>query len=651
MTIKQNKSARNLAVLAIILFSGMIFVISFLSINSADDYWYSAFMSGSAKDYFAMMKYHYETFNGRMIVHFIAQLILHFPKIGFGVFSALFAFFTPFIASALFELDEDKTIIVISLFQGFILLLPHRIMIDAYLWVSAFANYAIPVLLIVLTLLVLKNVYKNRRNPWYLYLIAYILVFICGATTEQNGLCMVGACILISGFCIIKSKKHIPFSIICTALSIVGVLSIFFSPATYQRMGRETTGEIAGVSFVQATFNSITNQTDCFAGYYFIIFLVIALLTLISSKLYKKHRNKPLLVFCIALPVLLVLGIVSNIDTVKEICYLTLLLVFTLLPAIVYLIDKKYILSLLSIMAVCSLVIMVFTQSNGSRTFLPFSIYLYIMTAAEFSVLIASLKRYFTVISIGAVAVLACCAFGVAVPHYVYNFLLENHNVDKIIEGVPKQTVELSIDYDMEYTYDKFFNNNLYYQRYLECYGIDPNVITVKMVSEYIPDLYLTDDAQLSLSCTSDLTREEYIQVLFNFAGQNKKEWEGPTGFTDIPEGAYFSSAVNWANANGICAGICDGSFGVGQKVTRELFVTLLMRTYGLNNDTSGRADLSNYVDLNQVSPWAVEPFEWAIANKITYGTSPTKLSPQMVVNRAAAARLFINLNNTIKKK
>lgn len=50
--------------------------------------------------------------------------------------------------------------------------------------------------------------------------------------------------------------------------------------------------------------------------------------------------------------------------------------------------------------------------------------------------------------------------------------------------------------------------------------------------------------------------------------------------FADVPVGAYYAKAVEWAVKKGITNGLADGTFGVNNTCTRGQSVTFLYRAY-----------------------------------------------------------------------
>ena len=104
-------------------------------------------------------------------------------------------------------------------------------------------------------------------------------------------------------------------------------------------------------------------------------------------------------------------------------------------------------------------------------------------------------------------------------------------------------------------------------------------------------------------------------------------------GFADVLEGSYYDLAVAWAKAEGITTGTSSTTFSPAQTVTRGQLVTLLWRRAG---SPGGWPD-PGFADV-PASTYFTVAVAWAKANAITQGTSATTFSPDDAVTRAQAA-------------
>ncbi len=100
--------------------------------------------------------------------------------------------------------------------------------------------------------------------------------------------------------------------------------------------------------------------------------------------------------------------------------------------------------------------------------------------------------------------------------------------------------------------------------------------------------------------------------------------------FTDVPLGAYFSEAVDWAVEKGITNGITETTFGPDNSCTRAQMVTFLWRANGSPEPESAS---NPFTDIDS-SSYYYKAVLWAVEKGITNGTTPTTFSPVQTVNR-----------------
>ena len=111
-----------------------------------------------------------------------------------------------------------------------------------------------------------------------------------------------------------------------------------------------------------------------------------------------------------------------------------------------------------------------------------------------------------------------------------------------------------------------------------------------------------------------------------------------PATFADVPAVAFFADAFAWAEDLGIINGVGGGMGAPYTTITREQMVTMLYRFDGENRT---RFDLSGYTDVDDVSYYAFDAFEWAVSGGIVNGMTATTLAPQATTNRAQAATIL----------
>ena len=103
------------------------------------------------------------------------------------------------------------------------------------------------------------------------------------------------------------------------------------------------------------------------------------------------------------------------------------------------------------------------------------------------------------------------------------------------------------------------------------------------------------------------------------------------TPFTDVPAGAYYEDAVEWAVVNGITSGTSATTFSPGDDCMRAYVVTFLWRAAGCPEPKSAA---NSFVDVAPGSFYE-KPVLWAVEKGITNGADATHFNPAGVCNRA----------------
>ncbi len=134
------------------------------------------------------------------------------------------------------------------------------------------------------------------------------------------------------------------------------------------------------------------------------------------------------------------------------------------------------------------------------------------------------------------------------------------------------------------------------------------------------------------------LTRAEWVTMLYRAAGSPAVS--ELSSFTDVPADSWCAEAFAWAEDMGIVAGVAPGKVAPTMTITREQLVITLHRFAG---SPYVKYDLSVYTDVDLVSYYAFDSFEWAVANGYVTGMSATILAPQAITNRAQAATILAN--------
>ena len=153
---------------------------------------------------------------------------------------------------------------------------------------------------------------------------------------------------------------------------------------------------------------------------------------------------------------------------------------------------------------------------------------------------------------------------------------------------------------------------------------------------------------------TGTTTRAQIVQILYNLEGTPAVS--GTTPFTDLTAN-WYKPAILWAYQNNVVAGTSPTTFDPDQPVTREQIAVILTQ-YMFNvlkmNRTWTPADLSTFPDGAQVSSWAKEAMQDAVALGLINGTKTPDglvyLDPQGSAARQQVATILMNFCQNVKK-
>lgn len=142
-----------------------------------------------------------------------------------------------------------------------------------------------------------------------------------------------------------------------------------------------------------------------------------------------------------------------------------------------------------------------------------------------------------------------------------------------------------------------------------------------------------------------NITREEFVQVLYNHAG--KPAVSGNNVYSDVSKTAYYYNAVLWAKNNNIANGKTkDGKiiFGVGQNITREEIAQMLYQYAKIKNykQDINKDAFNEFTDSNKYSSWAETSLKWAVTQGIISGKgTPLRLDARANATRAECASMI----------
>lgn len=224
-------------IIAVILFFGLFFLLFQSVFMYSDDFRYGEAGKGNLTQIMQYMGEHYQTVNGRSLVHTLAILftkcdLFFWRLVTPAVIAVLLVLTARFITVEKKE-RQKLTVIMLLLY----LLMPVGVLQQSAYWLSGSFNYVYPMLPILgLGILMKKSIQNKKANYWLLPLGA-----IAGATMEQCGMIALGICILTMLYQKFFKKNRLLLchylAVLCT---VAGYLTIFLSPATKGRIDSES---------------------------------------------------------------------------------------------------------------------------------------------------------------------------------------------------------------------------------------------------------------------------------------------------------------------------------------------------------------------------------------------------------------------------
>jgi hypothetical protein len=153
---------------------------------------------------------------------------------------------------------------------------------------------------------------------------------------------------------------------------------------------------------------------------------------------------------------------------------------------------------------------------------------------------------------------------------------------------------------------------------------------------------------------TGTTTRAQIVQILYNLEGTPAVS--GTTPFTDLTAN-WYKPAILWAYQNNVVAGTSPTTFDPEGPVTREQ-IAVILTEYMFHvlkmERTWTPADLSTFPDGAQVSGWAKEAMQDAVALGLINGTKAPDglvyLDPQGSAARQQVATILMNFCQNVRK-
>ncbi|MBR5430623.1 MAG: S-layer homology domain-containing protein, partial [Firmicutes bacterium] len=147
-----------------------------------------------------------------------------------------------------------------------------------------------------------------------------------------------------------------------------------------------------------------------------------------------------------------------------------------------------------------------------------------------------------------------------------------------------------------------------------------------------------------------DVTRGMIVTIIYRLDGSPAVSGDCP--FSDVAAGSWYEKAVTWAAANGIVNGYSAASFGPDDSITREQ-MALIFYNYAKYKgyDVTTTADISSFIDSNNVHDWARDAMSWCTAVGLINGMGGNALAPEGSSTRAQAAAVLMRFEQNVAGK
>ena len=143
------------------------------------------------------------------------------------------------------------------------------------------------------------------------------------------------------------------------------------------------------------------------------------------------------------------------------------------------------------------------------------------------------------------------------------------------------------------------------------------------------------------------VTRAQVAQVLYAMEG--KPAPQTSNNFNDVPDGKWFSDAINWAAEKKVMSGYVTGKFQPEAAITRQQFMATIYKYAKLKNyDTSRTGSVVEFSDASNITEYALPSIEWALGHKLMSGTDKHLLLPKGVTTRAQMAVILAAFDKNI---
>lgn len=145
------------------------------------------------------------------------------------------------------------------------------------------------------------------------------------------------------------------------------------------------------------------------------------------------------------------------------------------------------------------------------------------------------------------------------------------------------------------------------------------------------------------------MTREMFVTVLGRFAGIDKTKYTG-TSFSDVKAERWSAPYIEWAAENKIVSGYADKTFAPTKGITRQEMCSIVKRyvdAYAINLPQINAQ--KTFTDSSRIGVWALSAVSYCQTRGIISGDANGAFNPQNNATRAEVAVIITNMEKLIK--
>lgn len=149
-----------------------------------------------------------------------------------------------------------------------------------------------------------------------------------------------------------------------------------------------------------------------------------------------------------------------------------------------------------------------------------------------------------------------------------------------------------------------------------------------------------------SFAPNTQLTRAMLVTLLYRYCGGSLGEgWTRTYTFQDVPEGQWYTEAIEWAYRNQIVNGYSAAEFRPDGYVTRQELCKVIhyFLNYRGNPLPAGSSCAGVFADYSAIQVWALPSVEAMVSAGLIQGDG-TNVNPQGTATRAEVAKILCNL-------